>query len=364
MALQRHEADKLMLSLFDKEAAYDAGPAAWLAANACSMIDYDGDGGAHSFFSFDDTIQGDDDVQIGNEYQTKQEIVRQSVSGSYKEPRTKPNTLAGLLGLSHGTIVSAQDAALTAYRHKITPAAPLSLPSIGVQGKFENGRQYHFTGIKSNGYTFERNGAYWSFETNMVGSGKRVTASDAFVASITENWLRVGDAKVFIKDTAGTPISIPAAPAQGANNLGASQVDISTRVRSFSHKWENNLELEAAYKLSSGMLRKDPLPNRRAGTLSFSIECDSSTEATELDYYLLQAKLALEVNIDSGVVIAGGGAFKFGAIIIFPRFQLQPFKRTEDAQQELLEYEARLFADGTNPPVVAWVYNAQSQYMV
>lgn len=363
MALQRHHADKLMASLFDKEASFDAGPGGWTTASACSLIDYDDDS-AHSFFNFDDTIQGDDDVVSGQEFLTRQEIVRQSVRGTYNEPRVKPNTLAGLLGLCHGVVTSAQDGVNIAYRHKITRAAPIALPSIGVQAKMENGQQYKFTGVKGAGYTIAINGAYFSFETNLVGSGSRVAAADAFVASISENWLRQGDAKIFIKDTGGTPISIPATPSQGAVNLGGGNVDISTRVRALSHGWENNFDLDSAYKPSSGKVRKEFHPNRRTGTISFTLEADSTTEATELDYYLNQAKLALEVNIDSGVLIAGAGTFKYGLILIIPQFQLRPFSRSQDNQQELVGFEGDIEFDGTNDPVVAFVYNAQAAYLV
>ena len=41
MALERHYLDQLSLSLFDKEATYDAGPASWAAAGASSMRDMD-----------------------------------------------------------------------------------------------------------------------------------------------------------------------------------------------------------------------------------------------------------------------------------------------------------------------------------
>src|SRR5258706_3563318 len=113
MALQRHEVDKLMASLFSKESAFDGGPAGWAANEACSLSEFD-DGSAHSFFNFDDTIQNDDDVVVGSEYLTKQEIVRQGVSGTYTEPRIKPNTLAGGLATSHGIVTSTQDGGFTA----------------------------------------------------------------------------------------------------------------------------------------------------------------------------------------------------------------------------------------------------------
>ena len=210
---------------------------------------------ASAVATWDDVIQANADVITGREFVTHQEIPRYSTRLTYTEPRAKPNSMAGLMALCLGTVTSAQDASETAYRHKITKAASVSLPSIAGQIKHEGGDQRLYTGLKGDSFTFAINGAYFSFTCGMVGSGKRGTSSTSFVASISENWLRVGDAKFFIKDTAGSAIDTSGAPTQGSANLGGSEVNLSTRMRTFSLSWNNAPAVEAGYRASSGLYR-------------------------------------------------------------------------------------------------------------
>lgn len=362
MALQRHYLDKLMLSLFDKEATYDAGPAGWTSTSAVSMLDFN-DASGHEVW--DDTIQADVDVLTGKEFISVQEIARQSVRLTYEEPRVKPNTLAGLMALSLGTVAATQDGALVAYRHRISPAAAISLPSIGAQTLRESGVQRKYTGIKGESLTFANNGSYMQFTTQVIGSGTRATAADAFPASISESWMRWGDAKIYVKDTGGTPIStVLATPSQTAANLGGSEVNFSTRVLSWSLNWVNNLQPDFGYRASTALVRGNFHPTRRTATLTMNVEADSATEATELNYYLNQRKLAIELNINSGTLIAGGGAFNFGAIIVIPRVQLTSIPRGQTNQLENLQFVGAFEDDGTNPLIVCFVYNAQAAYLV
>lgn len=360
MALQRHYLDQLMLSLFDKEATYGTGPGGWTGTSACSMLDFD-DASAHA--DWDDTIQADTDVITGKEFISVQEIVRQSVRLTYTEPRVKPNTLAGLMGLCLGTVVTTQDGAEDAYRHKLTKATSVSLPSIGAQIKHDGGDQREMRGLKGETFTLQINGPYLQFTSQLVGSGYRVTSATPFAAKIAENWLRLGDAKFFLKDTGGTPITDPSSPVQGAANLGGSEVNVSTRVRTFSLTWTNNLAVEAGYRASTGLLRGNFHPVRRTATLSIGFDVDSASEATELAYYLSQAKLAFELNLDSGVLIDAQGAFKYGLILIVPRLQLTRLPRTQEDQFEVLTMEGAVLDDGSNSEIIAHVYNARPTYL-
>jgi hypothetical protein len=358
----RHYLDKVMMSLFDKEATYDAGPAAWTSGAACSLLDFD-DASAHE--QWDDTIQSNVYVIAGNEFVSLTDLVRQSMRLQYQEPRVKPNTLAGLMGLPLGTVTATQDGVLTAYRHRITPINSVSIPSIGLQTLRDGSTQRKYTGVKSDGFTLSNNGPYFQFQTSLVGSGTRATAADAFTAAIAEAWLRWGDARIYIKDTAGTPIStVLATPSQTAANLGGSEVNLSTRVLTWNLQWQNNLVPEFGYRASTGMVRGNFHPVRRAATVTFNLEVDSATEATELNYYLLQSKLAMELTVNSGVLIAATGAFFFGFTIIVPRIQLSNVTRGETNQLENLSYVGVVEDDGTNPAMVAFVYNAQPVYLV
>src|SRR5262249_19592946 len=142
----------------------------------------------------------------GKEFISVHEIPRQGLTLAYKEPRVKPNTLAGLLSLCMGTVAATQDSSFVAYRHRISPASAISLPSIGVQTKRDGGIQRKYTGVKGDSFTISNNGPYFSFDCSMIGSGTRSTASDAFTAAISEHWLRWGNASIYVKDTGGSAI--------------------------------------------------------------------------------------------------------------------------------------------------------------
>lgn len=353
---QRFQERQLMLSLFDKEATYDIGPSAWTAGSACSMKD------------FRDSVQdewpdelGDNRGQVGSEFATRQEILRRSARIPYTTDQAKPNELAGLIGLNLGTVVSVQDAALTAYRHKLTKAAAYSLPSIGAQLKHEGGRQYRYYGVKGDGFTLSQAGGYMSLEAPLLGSGTRATAADAFAAAISEDPVLWANASIFVKAVTSA-ISIPATPAQGSANLGGSEVNLSTRVLEYNLNWNNALNGPGGYRAGSKarqMLKASP----RSGTLRLSVEVDQTTEAAQLDYYLNQSDIAVELNIDSGTIIAATGAFKFGMIAIIPQVRFKSLGKSVVDGYEALNFEGEVMNDETNSELVVFVYNAQSVYL-
>ena len=289
--------------------------------------------------------------------------MRQSVRWTYTEPRVKPNSLAGLLGLSLGTIASTKDGAFNAWRHKLTPASPVALPSIGAQIAHQNSSQYEYKGVKANGFTLWRNGAYLTLESPLIGSGTRAASSTTFPASVTESWLHWGDCNLWLKDTDGTAITIPTTPTQGSTNLGVGAVNVSKRVRTFEIDHPNNLLDQMGYRPSTGKVRGHLHTAKRETTLRLGFDVATDREAEELDWYLSQHKMAFEINGDSGTVIAGGGTFKFGFIVLIPRLQIRRIPRSEEDEFDVLTIEGRVMDDKTNPVAVAFVYNGQSTYL-
>lgn len=358
MALQRSYARALQLSLFKREATYGIPPAV-SSANYASMLDF----GEGVLVEWDDVIQGDTDVITGREFQTRQEIARQSCRLSYEEPRVKPNTLASMLTLALGAVAATQDGALAAYRHKITKAASTSLLSMAGQFKFDSGDQRTIPGLKADSVTFAINAEYFSLSVPLIGSGKRDTSTDTFQPVIAESWMRLGDAKFFWRDITA-PISIPSTPTQGSSNLGGSPVEVSTNVRSFSWNWNNNLAAEAGYRASTRQLRGNFHPARRASSFTVTFDVEGTREADDLDRYLQQKIFAFELNIDSGTIIAATGAFKYGAILIIPQARLTPISRTQQDQFEVLSYTGTIEDDKTNSELVAFVYTAPAAYLV
>jgi hypothetical protein len=359
MSIQRAYARKLMLSLFSQDATYNSGPAGWTSGEACQMSEYAPD----SRVQWDDGVFSDEDSVSGFELATHQEIALQGLALQYNEPRAKPNTLAGLMGLALGDIAAAvQDGAHDAWRHRVGWGNAFELPSIGAQAQHDGGAQFLYTGLKAGGYTLARSGPYWSYQTQIMGSGERAEASDAFVARIEEKWLRWGDSKIYLKET-GIPITVPTTPSQTTANLGGSEIDVSTRFLTFSHAIDNTLQGDLGYRASSGQVRHNLHPSRRTASVTFSLECDNTKEADDLDRYLQQTKFALEVNCNSGILIDDAGVFKFGFIVIFPFLQLQPFNRGEEQERDTLEFTAKIMDDLSNQAIVAFIYNAQPAYL-
>lgn len=351
-----------MLSILDKEALFDAGPTTWASTSAVSFTQYD----EASVEQYDDSIQDDSDLITGSEMITHQEIARQSVRMTYTETRAKPFSVGAFLGLTLGTVASTQDGALAAYRHKITPATSLAIPSIAAQTLRENAAQTKYTGIKSDSFEFslEQANPYVRCSSLLIGSGTRVSAADAFPPSIDENWLPMGKAKLYLKNTAGTPITIPATPSQTAANLGGSEVDISSRVLSWMFRWQNNLQPDFWYRPGSGLVRNEFHPTRRMATVSLKLQVDSTEEAATLGYYLSQTPLALEMNLNTGILIATGGAMFYGVILLIPRVQFRPFTRGNTNQLEDLTLEARVISDKTNDEATGFVYSTPAAYLV
>lgn len=358
MALERDFVKQFMISHGDKEATYDAGPALWTAGAANSLIDWE---------PFDpiwnDTHQSDTDVVTGRELQSVHKLVRQSVTLAYNEPRTKPHSLAAFMGLSLGTITSTQDGTLTAYRHKIIPSSSIALPSIAAQVKYDGGTQWKYTGLKGDGFTLENNDAFFRFQSPMIGSGTRVTAADAFPAAISEDWLLWGNSSLYLKNTAGTPITVPPTPSQSTANLGGSEVNLSSYMIRFMVQCQNNLQPDMGYRPSTGKVRQNFHPTRRVGSVTMQFETDSATEADELNYYINQSQLALELTINSGTVVAAGGVFNYGMVLLIPRVQIRELARTATQQLENLTYTMDIMEDGTNPYIVPFVYNATASYL-
>jgi len=355
----RHHDDQLMMSLFTREASYDA-PVTVSASTTCAMRDFD-DASPHE--EWDDLVDDDAPLVHGQEYRVVQQIVRQSVRLRYREPRTKPNSVAGLIGLALGSIASVQDGTANAWRHRLSRGPSVQMPSITVQTRHALGSQYRYTGVKSDGFTLAANGAYLSLEARLIGSGSRTRAGDTFPATVDERWLRWGDARLYWVE-APTAITLPTAPVQGTTNLGAAAVEISRRlISSFRLEHGSNLLEQMGYRPASGRVRAHLHPEQRETRVEMELEVSFDLEVTEIDRYFNQTPMALELNVDSGTLIDPAGTYRYGLIVIIPRLQWRRVRYEEEHQLETLVLEGQVLADGTNAELVVWVFNKQPTYL-
>lgn len=356
MALEMRYVDQIALSLFDKEATYNAGPAGWLIASACAMGGFDG------LVQVADKVIDDREGVSGYELPTEQYIERYDWALEYTENRLKPNTLAGLAALHFGGMAVTQDGALVAYRHKLTPVAVGTvLPSIGALYK-EAGSEYLAKGIKSNTFNLKTNGAFFALTSGLIGSGTRASDATAFPAKISESWLRTGKiAGLWIETGANITIGTPT---QGAEAISsATPDDLTSRLLEFNFVHNNNLRADLGYQPAGGDVRADLDYGRRGGTVTMKVKALSSAWATELGYYSNQDDVAVHLSCKMGDLIAAGGAYYWGFELIIPLIKLKPIKRDVQDDFHVITLEGDIHDDGVNDEVILYVYNAQAAYL-
>lgn len=380
MTIERHLLDRIDMTLFTRESVYGGGVGLF-ATNTCRMLDYD-DASPH--VEWDDTVVGNTDVLTGFEFPTHQEIARQSMTMTYTEPRTKPNTVAGLLGMAMGAIPTTVTYNFgTARRHKLLLGGATALPSISVRVLHDQAQAerqpdgtyistvYRYDGVKVSTLTLSNNGPYWQLQATLMGSGRRVpiSAGAGTIVAVDEHWLRWGDTRFWLRPLTSGKIAVPGSPTQGAHNLtgGATTgvVNISSWVRACSLTINNNLSAEEGYRAGSGVHRRQLQGTRREITAELTFDVDSTYEVRALDNYLKQYNMAFEIDVTSTEPIVVGHQVYYGFQVILPAIRLARLTRGQQDQLENLTYRATAFEDptGVNNTMYAWVYNKQSRYL-
>lgn len=350
ITLKGHQ-DEVMLSLFKKEATYDAAVAV-SAANFCSMKN----------FVIPDDVDWADDVKkiMDKEFSTDVEIIEQAIKVTYTEKDAKPNTLIGLAALAFGSITSTQDGALAAYRHKIVPVAVgTALPSVNLIHK-RGGVQDLYKGLKCNTLNITgKEGGVVAVKAELLGSGTRATNADSFVASISESWLLMKNCKVWMED--GTSIAIDAVLTQHTENISSGTPDvIGPRLVSFDFTWNNNLEEQRGS--GGGGSAQDIDCVRRQAELKFSL---LFKDITERNYFVNKTPLAIEFDL-KGALIAVTGTMYYGFQLIVPRFKLMAAPMPKGSADDFLtqDFNCDVQDDGTNAIAIVEGYNAKAGYLL
>lgn len=354
MATKKRWADQLMMSLFQKETSYDGG-VTMSDATACSMKGYSAE------TTWPDVVQSDKEEVTGTEHGTDQEIIEQRVNIAYKEPKAKPNSVAGLAALAMGSVAALQDGALTAYRHLITPVSMgTDLPSIQVEEE-AGGVQYEYTGVKCGRFKLSGEaGGLLALEADLVGSGTRSTSSTSFASTISESWLKLNQCTVYMES--GDDISITAAASivQETQDISSGNPsNLGTRLTGFNFEWNNNIEGQPGFG-GGGVLQNIDY-GRRSIALDFTMHFAGQAD---LNYFINQNPMAIEFDL-AGAVIATEGAMKYGLQLIIPRYKLKepPLPQGGVGERLTAKFACEVFDDGTNNAAILAVYNAIAEYL-
>lgn len=356
----RHYHDQIALTFFRREPVYGESPV-WDATTACALRDFSN---ASPHEVWDDLVVDNEATVHETEYVTVQRIVRQSVRVPYEEARLKPNTLAGIWAYGMGTITTTQNGTVTAYRHTITPAASgLLLPSMTAEIRHQYASHYRYLGLKVDQWRLASRPPFLALEAPLIGSGHRAESGSIFPAQIDEPWLLWGDCRLYLRNTGGTPITVPSTPSQSATNIsGGGVVEVSSWVLRAEIESPNRLWAAGGYRPRTGKIRGSLHAPKRQTTVTLELQINRTTEYDTLNYYLTQAPMALEWQCTSTTLIAPTGTFFYGAITLIPRLQFREIPRDETGEFDTLTLVGTVMDDRTNPTMIGWVYNAQPAY--
>lgn len=357
---QRHHADQLMLGLFYRERSYAVPLTAWNASTAISLPGF-ADSAAHEVYN--DTIVDDDALVHHAEYPTRQRIVRQSVQIPYSEPRCSARTFAAFLSLALGAVVSVEDGLAWAFRHTITQASGMALPSVSAQIRHMFSAQLRYAGLKAESITVRSNGDFVALDCPLLGSGQRGFDAEPFVALREDAWLMWNDSHLYLKDVSAAPLTVPSVPTQDLSNLGAGVIDISRRVLRMEVGNPNQLLSDRGYRPASGITRGTLDTTKRRTDLLLELEVDPATERAQLTWYFEQTPLAFEWQCISNVLIDPAGTFRYGVALCIPKLQLRAIPRGEQANFDTLSLTGRILDDKVNPVLIGWAWTQDEGYL-
>jgi hypothetical protein len=349
-----------MMSLFKKEATYDAGVVMNNSPQyACSMNGYELD------VTWPDKLLTDKDEITGKEHGYSQDFLTKGVKMVYKEDKVKPNTLAGLLALALGSVTtSSVFSPTTGYDHYIKPVAVgTGLPSIEVTDLF-GGLQYTYKGVKCDKLKLSgKQAGPLALSADLIGSGTRDVSALAFAAAISESWLLMGNCKVWMETGADISIAASPAPGQGSEDISSATPDIlGPRMESFDLDYDN--KLKGQYGFGGGYVLVDQDFERREIGLKLGMRF---VDATELALFLALSPCAIEFDLSGSIIYttSPAGTLKYGCSIIIPRMMLKQAPLPKGGPNNTLtcDLDFEVFEDGTNPAIMFHVYNAQAAYL-
>ena len=343
--------DQIMVSAYLKEATFDAG-VTMNATNACSLVNLNKIEPA-----WDDKIANDKADYTGKEHGYVQEIQNKGNKISLGSDHCTPNLLSFVAGLCLGGITNTQDGVTGAYTHKFLPvAAESALPSCQIE-YLRGGVQYAYKGMKGGSFkVMGKAGEYINVSLEAIGSGTRAISATAFVAAITESWLKLDTCSVWTENDAS--IVIAASPVQGTQSISSGAGTArKTTIRSFEFDWNNDLDI--MYGFGGAGVAQDIRAKRRKATIKATFDFAGQAD---LNLFLNQNVTAIDFDL-KGALIAG--TTYAGARLRIPRMMMTKAPLPKGGINEILscDMEWDIYDNGTNSAVEIYTYNQKAAYL-
>lgn len=297
----------------------------------------------------------DKEEVTGLEHGSDQEITEKRTGGTITFPKGQAHWMAFFAAAVLGPVAAVQDAANSAWLHSFVPVVEgTNLPSWQIVHSI-GGRQRTYAGCKGNSLKIsgEENG-YISAELAWLGDGSRAPSAETFPAKPLNNWVPYNQPDIFLESGANIAITAAGSRVQAAENISSATPEtLNERVKSFEFTFSNNLEMIPGAG-GAGLLQNLEYGRRTVeGKITMRFK-----DQTEMDYYLNQDALAIEINAKGAQI--DSGAFFEGFILIIPRFKLKAPPVSNAGPGDIMEVELDMDIqdDGTNAAFILDVFNA------
>ena len=368
MAVQYIHADKEMVSAITAESPYDTIVGTYTSSQYKTLKNFE------LAISYDDTRQPagqGDGTEFGLESYVSRHDVRMTLTQNMATAEDVGWMSAFALGITDETANTSD------YLHDHTLTTVSQLPSFTVHAS-EAGEENEYSGCVIDSLVISTdNAGYIQAVATIIGSGRRTTNTETFVAISTEPPLISNMTSIFMET--GAAIDIQALAVDGTTSLTATTASIDLTARVLGG-W--TVTINNNHRADQGYLQPNSDDNLARGELlrgakrEMTVELSGVTfESDEFeDFFLgatataIQPHMAVEIhnfNDDYGVIVT---SWFYTMAIIFPRMTLDPLGAASE-DDGIITRDLKLTAltpvsgdDGTSDPIQFYTRDSIAAY--
>ena len=368
MAVQYRYADQAMVSALTMETSYDTLVGTYTSSQYKTLKNFE------LAISYDDTRvkagRGD-----GTEFGLNSYVSRHDVRMTLTQSMATAEDVAWMSAYALG--VTAETANTLDYLHDHTLSTASQLPSFTVLAT-EAGEMNQYTGCVIDSLVISTdNAGYIQALATIIGSGRRVTNAQTYVAIGTEPPLISNMTSIFMET--GDAIDIQELAVDGTTSLTATTASIDLTARVLGG-W--TVTINNNHRADKGYIKPNSDDNLARGELLRGAQREMTAELSGVtfesdefeDFFLgatataLQPHMALEIhnfNDDYGAIAT---SWFYTMAIIFPRMTLDPIGGSGDddgiitRDLKLTALTPTAAADGTADPIQFYVTDSIAAY--